>query len=522
MKLNMSKRNILLIIVAILLVALFALSFGYYVSGPGNPAITEATIGSEVSEKLIFTAGNELNIYATIENFAEGDGSLSSVTNSTATLIAGSETGSATDTYNVYFDISKNTFEYTVDNTVAELLIKIIDPNGNEVTSIEGFEYKTIVDASTGETLTGFDITRTRGLIKISEDYSISTNSSTDGTTQNWSAEITFVNLSTNQMKNEGKVLEAEYILTKDKLVINKMITGLAFNNNLKDSGYRDSVTKIVLGKEILSDYETALTKFDLSEAKNESIVGYIEEVGEEIILHIQSDRLIMANSSQFGTFRDFTKVKTLEFNEWYDTSNVDSMQSMFANLTELTSLDLSSFDTSNVVLMLSLFENMSNLTELNISSFNTSNVTYTSFMFQGVKKLTELDLTNFDTSNVVSTMSMFNDMHNLKILNVSSFDTSKVTNMGSMFKSTRSLESLNLSNFNTSNVTSMDSMFFNNISLTELNLSSFDMSNVTSKSSMFYNVPLVGNQYAKTQVDADALNTDTSLTSNATFVPTE
>lgn len=139
---------------------------------------------------------------------------------------------------------------------------------------------------------------------------------------------------------------------------------------------------------------------------------------------------------------------------------NADSRE-MFANCTNLTSIDCSAFDTSNVTNMCGMFF-ACNTTSLDLSSFNTSNVTDMSMMFYMCRNLTSLDLSNFNTTNVTDMHYMFCECSNLASLNLSSFDTSNVTDMHQMFDNCSNLTSLDLSSFNTSNVTDIHQMFAN------------------------------------------------------------
>ena len=165
-----------------------------------------------------------------------------------------------------------------------------------------------------------------------------------------------------------------------------------------------------------------------------------------------------------------------------------EDMNSMFRNMSSLTSLNLSNLDTSKVTNMGGMFLGVSNLATINLSNFDTSKVINMSFMFFGMSKLTTLNLSNFNTSKVIYMNRMFSDVSNLTTINLSNFDTSKVTNMGSMFYNMSKLTTFNLSNFNTSQVTNMDYMFAGMSNLTNLQLSElFDTSNVRSMRYMFH-----------------------------------
>ena len=215
---------------------------------------------------------------------------------------------------------------------------------------------------------------------------------------------------------------------------------------------------------------------WDVSEAGDRSVLAWMDN-GD---LYVAADGAIAPNSNASWLFQDFVNLKTIDFGNCFDTSNVTDMHSMFAGCSSLTSLDLSGFDTSNVTYMSYMFQMCDNLSNVDLSSFSTSNVTNMRSTFESCGSLIRLDLTSFDTSKVTDMNSMFYECGSLTQLNLTSFDTSKVTDMAFMFTSCNSLTSLDLSNFDTSNVTNMLWMFGLCYDLTSLNLSNFDTSAVT------------------------------------------
>ena len=201
-----------------------------------------------------------------------------------------------------------------------------------------------------------------------------------------------------------------------------------------------------------------------------------------------QINRIIFTGPITAGTslqhlFAQLEHVTEIEGLTYFDTSNVWSMNGLFAHNRQLRSLDLSSFDTSNVRNMGWMFGHTDSLEELDVSSFDTSNVTSMFQMFWRTSVRT-LDLSHFDTSNVTTMNQMFSNT-NLETIDLLNFDTSRVTDMGSMFSSSQ-FTSLDLSNFDTSRVTNMSSMFSWTRELTNLDLSSFDTNRVTNMNGMF------------------------------------
>ena len=93
----------------------------------------------------------------------------------------------------------------------------------------------------------------------------------------------------------------------------------------------------------------------------------------------------------------------------------------IFADMTDLTYVDLSSIDTSKVEDMSGLFSGCSSVTSLDLTYLDTSNVIYFSEMFSGCTKLTSLDISSWDTSNSdpdSGLSKMFDDCTNLTNLN--------------------------------------------------------------------------------------------------------
>ena len=221
---------------------------------------------------------------------------------------------------------------------------------------------------------------------------------------------------------------------------------------------------------------------WDVSEAGDGSVLAWMDNGN----LYVAADGAIAPNSNASYLLQYFANLKTIDFGNCFDTSNVTDMHSMFAGCSSLTDLDLSCFETSAVTDMYAMFRNCGSLTHLDLTSFDTSNVTDMSSMFDGCRSLTSLDLTSFDTSSVTDMESMFYECKSLVSLDLSNFDTSSVTRMDFMFEKCNSLTSLDLSSFDTSNVTDMAFMFTSCNNLTRLDLSNFDTSNVTNMLWMF------------------------------------
>lgn len=186
------------------------------------------------------------------------------------------------------------------------------------------------------------------------------------------------------------------------------------------------------------------------------------------------------------------TNLTSIEGIENLNTSYVNYMSEMFAQCSNLETLDLSHFNTENVVNMSKMFYGCTKLHDLNISSFNTENVKYMNEMFDGCSSLETLDLSHFNTRNVLYSglNYMFNGCSNLSSLDVSNFTTDKPRmQLDGLFKGCSSLQTLDLSSFSTGLANSVTDMFDGCSALRTIYVSNlFTFKNGVSSSNMFRN----------------------------------
>lgn len=197
----MSKRtrNILIVLYVIaFLVTCAGAAFAYFTVIKVSSISPETEIKSATMTSIIFNTGNPIALYADEFNFAEGMDNLSGETYASSTLKIGSMEESASFRYNLSVEFYQNTLLYSTTEETPEVLLTLYDPNGNEITNVEGLVYKT------ADGVSGFDVTGKIGKYTIVEDYEITT---TSEITHKWSAKLTFVNLSNSQDVNKGKGL---------------------------------------------------------------------------------------------------------------------------------------------------------------------------------------------------------------------------------------------------------------------------------------------------------------------------
>ena len=199
-------------VVTLILVVIGA-TYAYFTAQSNGGANINVNAGTATTDNLSFQTGSAINITANEEDFGSGAGNKSGSTFARATLTANNATNNATRNYYIYLDITDNNFEYTTDDNQAEILLKVTDPDGTEVTSITGLTRKT--SGSGANEVTGFDITTTEDLIKIVDNYEIT---STGTTTQEWQIEIIFVNLDSDQNANTNKTFSASLIIQEEPM----------------------------------------------------------------------------------------------------------------------------------------------------------------------------------------------------------------------------------------------------------------------------------------------------------------
>ncbi len=215
MKVKNDKKVLVLSFLGVitLILVVVGATYAYFTAQGGGTGNINVNANTATTDNLSFQTGNAINITANEEDFGQGAGNKSGTTFARATLTANNATNNATRNYYVYLDITDNNFEYATDDNQAEILLKVTDPDGVEVTSIPGLTRKT--SGSGANEVTGFDITTTEDLIKIVDNYEIT---STGTTTQKWQIEIIFVNLNSDQNANTNKTFNANLIIQEDPL----------------------------------------------------------------------------------------------------------------------------------------------------------------------------------------------------------------------------------------------------------------------------------------------------------------
>ena len=309
------------------------------------------------------------------------------------------------------------------------------------------------------------------------------------------------------------------------------MESGPSFQIRL--ASYKEDITSIeFVPSNIVPD--GVVTSYDVSNERDEGVMAWLIDDGTgKYKLYIGARNKVIANEDASHLFEGFKNVTEFKAMEYFDTSRVVNMDSMFKDCESATDLDVSGFTTEEVTNMHAMFMNCKSVTELDVAGFDTANVTDMSYMFAGCSSVTELDVSGFSTTNVTNMSHMFDGCRTITELNVSGFDTANVTDMSYMFNNCANVETLTIKSeiapsepeegeeegeeeevtqfFNTSNVTNMESMFRNCGSLTELDVTNFDTSKVTNMSYMFSGVEKV--------TTLDLMNFDTKNVTDMSYM---
>ena len=209
-----NKKQIILSIIAIVTLAILVIgaSFAYFAAQGNTSAQTSATVKTYTVDVFSFETGDPISFSLNQGNFASGKGNQTGSTFAKAILTANNKTNTATDHYNLYLNISENTFTYTQNENTPEILLTITDGT-NPVTNITSLTYKTVTDGK-GNSISGYDITNKTGLIELFSNREITTTSTK---TENWNITVTFINYNADQSKNAGNTFSGKMLIQKEE-----------------------------------------------------------------------------------------------------------------------------------------------------------------------------------------------------------------------------------------------------------------------------------------------------------------
>ena len=205
-------------------------SFAYFSSTQSGTGQFPVDVTTKTIDTVVFSTSKmqdgvevsgpaEINIDATPDNFGMSNTDLKSEVSATVTLqTSNAANHTASMNYNLKLEITNNNFLYSLSSSQPDLLLKVIDPSGNEVTTLSGLTRKTVQN-NKGETISGFDITKKTDTINIASSRAISTTTSSSGGSktkvEKWKIKVILVNYSQIQNDVAGKSFTGSLILDK-------------------------------------------------------------------------------------------------------------------------------------------------------------------------------------------------------------------------------------------------------------------------------------------------------------------
>ena len=322
-----NKKAITLSVIAslALLVLIIGATYAYFQASGGDGTSANLRVTTYTTDIITFEVGSNINIETNATLFSQGKGNASGTTFARATLTANNKTNSATENYNLFLNVSDNTFVYSVDTNTPELILTIKDKSNNEVTSIEGLTYKTVTDGK-GTTIKGFDITNKNGLLTLFNKDIITTST----TVEEWNATVTFVNYNKDQTKNAGKKFDAQLIISKDNFsdytpnTINTLSASKSGNNltvNLNLENGSNPIDKYYYAIEETNGLAILDSKASIKRLSNRLAVSELTYVESNNSSYTFTNIKTDANYNVYAYAVDNKKVKTNTYNYKY-TSN--------------------------------------------------------------------------------------------------------------------------------------------------------------------------------------------------------
>ena len=231
--------------------------------------------------------------------------------------------------------------------------------------------------------------------------------------------------------------------------------------------------------------------EFDITHFASAATVPWNGCVGNIKTVDVMDDTTVAAGRTASLAYflYNCTNLVTADL-EGLDTSQAQSMQSMFDGCSSLKTLDCTGFNTIGSTNMANMFANMNSVESLNIEGFDVSRVTNFNAMFKGDSAIKEIVFpAKFEVATNGTMASMFEGCSSIKTLDIDMFVTTRTTNMNKMFYGCESMDMLRVGEgFTTANVGNMGYMFADCKKLVGIDVSSFDTANVTDMSYMFYN----------------------------------
>lgn len=261
------KSNKFLIVLGLFIVVVSLLLATRVTYAYTAPSDANKTIEGKKSDDIFgLSVASPLKLEANEKTFQANGINYVTSTTATAILKSGAENIEATYNYYLYFDISNNTFNYSSEKT-PEIILTIMDANGEIVTNVEGLIYGTFNGVS------GFDVTSASGFYAINGSF-ITSISSKEYTTHEWKFILTYLNLPFDQTSNNGSSIDIEIYMEQEERDYKKVTLE---SSVVSVEGAASAVKNVTNSKE--ATFNTTAT-LDNSVSCTNNAIGIISEDG--------------------------------------------------------------------------------------------------------------------------------------------------------------------------------------------------------------------------------------------------
>lgn len=225
---NKEIKQYIGVIMIVLCVYTVGYTAAFYNGGTNISGDTLVEVGIEESAFLHFDKSGDISIEASMENFKENGGNLASAVNSTVSIKGSEETPLK---YTMTLVINENNFIYTTNSKEPELVLTILDKNGDEIKTLGDLKYVSVTN--NGSTVTGFDVTQEmHRKFTILEDEEIMVEKGNSSHTDSYTITLTHINLDTIQDANAGKTFDASIEFSEEEYVNTNPLIAIYENYN--------------------------------------------------------------------------------------------------------------------------------------------------------------------------------------------------------------------------------------------------------------------------------------------------
>ena len=202
----------------------------------------------------------------------------------------------------------------------------------------------------------------------------------------------------------------------------------------------KNSATEIIIGKKAENEMHVQGLNGTPVGANGSDMIKVYGKNGRYYVLSEDNNKIVFPKNSSY-LFQNYEQLKDVDFQDAVDTSQVEKLNNIFEDCTQLESVSLASFKTDRLENADYLFYGCSALKTVDLYGLDVTSVTSMIGMFNGCSSLRALDLTSFSTYSLEFTANMFYHCENLRtIFATDGFRTDKIKSASNMFAGCTSL----------------------------------------------------------------------------------